>query len=317
MVGRLGVKMIGMAGAWVLRPFGGAADHALVEELWSAALEPRWPLLPRAIAMVCDGFLAMDRGRAVGCVAVDPSGSIPLVVVAPAHQRRGIGTDLLSAALARLSACGVSVAHAGSGGTDYIWPGVPLDLSAAARFFAARGWHADHDTVDLVADLGDYRPPAAASERARRADVTIAPAVAADLAAVLAFETASFPSWTRWFQASNRDILIARDRAGTIVASLLFDGPGADTVFLPMLGPAAATIGCVGVAPHMEGRGIGTALVARASQILRDRGAGGCHIGWTVRESFYTRAGYRPWRRYRMFRRATSCHQASPSTRPE
>jgi predicted N-acetyltransferase YhbS len=209
------------------------------------------------------------------------------------------------------------VAHAGSGGTDYIWPGVPLDLSAATRFFAARGWHADHDTVDLVADLRDYRPPAAASERARRADVTIAPTVAADLAAVLAFETASFPSWTRWFQASNRDILIARDRAGTIVATLLFDGPGADTVFLPMLGPAAATIGCVGVAPHREGRGIGTALVARASEILRDRGAGACHIGWTVRESFYTQAGYRPWRRYRMFRRATSCHQASPSTRPE
>ena len=161
-----------MAGAWVLRPFGGAADHALVEELWSAALEPRWPLLPTAIAMVRDGFLAMDRGRTVGCVAVDPAGSIPLVVVAPDHQRRGIGADLLSDALARLSACGVSVAHAGSGGTDYIWPGVPLDLSAAARFFAARGWHADHDTLDLVADLRDYRPPAAASERARQADVT-------------------------------------------------------------------------------------------------------------------------------------------------
>src|SRR2546423_13510461 len=99
----------------------------------------------RPIAMVRDGFLAMDRGRAVGCVAVDPSGSIPLVVVAPAHQRRGIGTDLLSAALARLSACGVSVAHAGSGGTDYIWPGVPLELSADARFFSARGWPADPD----------------------------------------------------------------------------------------------------------------------------------------------------------------------------
>ena len=55
----------------MLRPFGDAADHALVEELWSAALEPLWPLLPRAIAMVRDGFFAMDRGRAVGCVAVD------------------------------------------------------------------------------------------------------------------------------------------------------------------------------------------------------------------------------------------------------
>jgi ribosomal protein S18 acetylase RimI-like enzyme len=309
--------MIGMASAWVLRPFGGAADHALVEALWSAALAPRWPLLPRAINMVRDGFFAVDRGHPVGCVAVDLAGSIPLVIVAPAHQRRGIGTDLLSTALARLSASGATVAHAGSGGTDYIWPGVPLDLSAAGCFFDARGWHADHDTLDLVADLRDYRPPAAAAERVRRAGVTIAPAVAADLAAVLAFETATFPSWTRWFRASNRDILLARDGAGTIVATLLFDGPGADTVFLPMLGPAAATIGCVGVGPHMEGRGIGTALVARASEILRDRGAGACHIGWTVREAFYTRAGYRPWRRYRMFRKATSCHQAPPSTCPE
>ena len=111
------------------------------------------------------------------------------------------------------------------------------------------------------------------------------PAAAADLAAVLAFETATFPSWTRWFRAGHRNILLARDGAGTLVATLLFDGPGADTVFGPMLGPAAAIIGCVGVAPYMEGRGIGTALVARASEILHDRGAGACHIGWTVRES--------------------------------
>jgi GNAT superfamily N-acetyltransferase len=98
---------------------------------------------------------------------------------------------------------------------------------------------------------------------------------------------------------------------------LLFEGPGADTVFQPMLGPAAATIGCVGVAPHMQGRGIGTALVARASQILRDRGARACHIGWTVRESFCTRARYQPWRRYRMFRTTTGYHQAAPSAHPQ
>ena len=59
------------------------------------------------------------------------------------------------------------------------------------------------------------------------------------------------------------------------------------------------------MAPHLHGRGIGTAMVARASQILRGAGTGTCHIGWTVRESFYVRAGYRAWRRYRMFRRAT------------
>lgn len=185
---------------------------------------------------------------------------------------------------------------------------MPTDLPAAVRLFTACGWHAVHDTLDLVADLPDYRVPALASGSAARAGVTITPAAAADLAAVVAFEDATFPNWTRWFRAWNRDILLARDGAGTIVATLLLDGPGADTVFEPMLGPAAATISCVGVAPHMEGRGIGTALVARASEILRDRGAGTCHISWTVREAFYIRAGYRPWRRYRMFRTGTSPH---------
>ena len=68
-----------------------------------------------------------------------------------------------------------------------------------------------------------------------------------------------------------------------------------------MLGPAAGTIGCVGVAAPMQGRGIGTALVAGASEILRDAGTRMCHIGWTVREPFYRRIGYHPWRRYAMF----------------
>ena len=66
----------------------------------------------------------------------------------------------------------------------------------------------------------------------------------------MAFETATFPHWVRWFQAGNQDILLARDDAGAICATLLLDGPGADTVFEPMLGRAAATIDCVGVAPH-------------------------------------------------------------------
>jgi GNAT superfamily N-acetyltransferase len=260
---------------------------------------------PRAIAMVRDGFFAVEDGRTVGCVAVDLAGSIPLVLVAPGHQRRGIGTDLLSAALGRLRGAGVSRVQAGSGGTDSIWPGVPADLPEAGRLFAQCGWQAGQDTLDLVADLPDYRAPARAPGSVAPAALSIMPASAADVAAVMAFETATFPHWAHSFRAGNRDILLARDHAGAICATLLLDGPGADTVFEPMLGPAAATINCVGVAPHVQGSGIGTALVARASEILRDRGAGTCHISWTVRESFYTHAGYRPWRRYRMFRTST------------
>jgi hypothetical protein len=49
---------------------------------------------------------------------------------------------------------------------------------------------------------------------------------------------------------------------------------------------------------------VGTAMVARASEILRDRGVRTCLIDWTVREDFYGRLGYRRWRRYLMYRRA-------------
>lgn len=297
--------MGGVSGDWTLRPFSGAADHELVEALWMAALEGRWPLLPKAIAMVRDGFFALQGDRTVGFVAVDRAGSIPLILVAPEYQRRGIGTDLLSAALDRLRAAGVSTVQAGSGGTDSIWPGVPADLPEAGRLFARCGWRAGQDTLDLVANLPDYRAPAPAPGSSAQAGITIMPAAPADVPAVMAFETATFPHWARSFRAGNRDILLARDDAGAICATLLLDGPGADTVFEPMLGRAAATINCVGVAPHVQGRGIGTALVVRASEILRDRGSGTCHISWTVRESFYTRAGYRPWRRYRMFRTST------------
>jgi ribosomal protein S18 acetylase RimI-like enzyme len=300
--------MAGMSGDWILRPFSGGADHDLIEALWLAAMKGRWPLLPRAIAMVRDGFFAVEGGRTIGCVAVDLAGSIPLVLVAPSHQRGRIGTGLLSAGLGRLRAAGVSTVQAGSGGTDYIWPGAPADLPEAGRLFAQCGWQAGQDTLDLVADLPNYQAPALAPGGSAQDGITITPAAPADVAAVMAFETATFPHWARAFRAGNHDILLARDHAGAICATLLLDGPGAGTVFEPMLGRAAATINCVGVAPRAQGRGIGTALVARASEILRDRGAGTCHISWTVRESFYTRAGYRPWRRYRMFRTSTGPH---------
>jgi ribosomal protein S18 acetylase RimI-like enzyme len=293
-----------MTEGWAFRSFSPAEDRAAVASLWQAALEPAWPLLPGAIAILSDGVLAVEGGRPVGFVAVDIAGSIPLLLVHPAHQRRGIGTALADAALRRLHAAGATKVTAGSGGTSTIWPGVPLDLPAATGFFAARGWDARHDTLDLVACLRGYQPPAGAYDGAAGSGVTITQETESSSGAVLAFETAFFPRWTRWFQHGDQNALIAWDSEGSIAGTLLFSGPGADIVFGPMLGPDAGTIGCVGVAPHWRERGIGTAMVVRASEILRDSGTRTCHISWTTRESFYTRAGYQPWRRYRMFHRA-------------
>jgi GNAT superfamily N-acetyltransferase len=286
---------------WRIRPFAQAADREWAEGLWVAAMAPAWPLLPAGIAMLGDGLVAEAGTGPVGLVAGDMAGSIPLILVHPAWQRRGIGAGLLTAALDRLRAGGVSEVTAGSGGDTYIWPGVPRDLPAAVAFFTARGWRHTHDTLDLVADLAGYQPPSGSDEAAARAGISLSLASGSEHSEVVAFEAATFPQWARAFSAAREGILIARDRGGNIAASLLLEGPDADTVFTPMLGPAAGTIGCVGVAPLLHGNGIGTALVTRASQILAQAGTRACHIGWTTREAFYRRAGYQPWRRYAMF----------------
>ena len=266
---------------WQIRSFAPAADRQCVEGLRAAAMPPAWPLLPAAIARLGAGLVAEAEPGPVGFVAVDMAGSVPLVLVCPAYQRRGIGTALLTAALDWLRADGATGVTAGSGGRFYIWPGVPRDLPGAVRLFTSRGWQHSHDTLDLVTDLRRYRPPPGANERAGNRGITI----------------------TQPVSGRPADVLISRDDAGHIAGTLLLRGPGADTVFAPILGPAAGTIGCVGVATPRHGEGIGTALVDRASEILRDAGTRNCHIGWTTRESFYRRAGYQPWRRYAMFSR--------------
>jgi GNAT superfamily N-acetyltransferase len=214
-----------------------------------------------------------------------------------------VGTRLLAAGLERLGALGAVTVGLGSGGHDCIWPGVPDDLPAAAGFFAARGWRFDDTVIDLTADLRGYQAPARVGERPGRAGVSIEVLAERDRAEVLAFEAATFPEWVTWFERLGASVLVARDRAGAVVGTLLFSGPPGATIYEPLLGPEAGTIGCVGVADAARGAGVGSAMVARASELLRDAGTRACHIGWTRRERFYARLGYRPWRRYHMARR--------------
>jgi beta-N-acetylhexosaminidase len=292
-----------MAGDWWLRPYDPVPDRSLVESLWRRALAPAWPLLPAAVDRLSGGFVAIGDPGPVGFVAVDPTGSLPLIMVDPTWQRRGIGASLLAAALADLGVAGVDEVRAGAGAA-YIWPGVPLDLPAGVAFFTRRGWRSDYDCLDLTLDLRGYRPPAGIYRRAREAGVAVAMAADADRDAVLAFESTHFPQWVQWFEGGCGDVVIARGDSGRIVGSLLYEPPDAGH-YQPMLGPRAGTIGCVGVEPTMNDRGIGSAMVAYASEVLRDAGTRMCHIGWAVREQFYSRVGYRPWRRYRMFRSPT------------
>ncbi|HEY8546716.1 MAG TPA: GNAT family N-acetyltransferase [Acidimicrobiales bacterium] len=277
-------------------------DRAAVARLWAAALDPSWPVLPDALDLLGAGYVVQVDRSVVGVVAHDPRGSILLLAVDPAHQRRGHGTRLLDHALADLRAAGARSARLGAGGDRYIWPGLPTSCGdAVGEFFARRGWVEDDVAVDLVQDLqadgvadrmAAYAPPAGI-------EVGLAgPRLMAD---VVAFEDTHFPQWSRYFREPHDGVLIARDGTGAIVGSLLLDGPGRSaTPYWPILGDDPGAIACVGVRPDHEGRGVGTAMVAAATTLLAERGVRNCVIDWVVRVAFYGRLGYRPHRTYSM-----------------
>jgi hypothetical protein len=143
----------------------------------------------------------------------------------------------------------------GSGGEEYLWPGVPANLPGAVVFFQAHGWAWDHVAIDLVRDLSGYVDPIDAAARVAGDGITLAVAGAADVAEVLEFEEANFPEWLRFFRRGQSSILVARDREQAIVGTLLFRGPGRVSRFWRLLGGDSAAIACVGVAAAAPGAG--------------------------------------------------------------
>jgi GNAT superfamily N-acetyltransferase len=282
-----------------VRAYDPTADRPALERLWATTLDSVWPLDPDALEVIRDGLVAERRGEAVGLVAVD-AGSIPLLLVAPPAQRTGVGSTLHAAALELLRGRGAERVSLGRGGEDHLWPGVPANLPDAAAFFQAHGWAWDHVAIDLVRDLRGYVDPISAVARAAAERINLAVVGTTDLPEVLAFEEAHFPEWLGFFRRGDSSILAARDSKGAILGTLLFRGPGPVSTFWRLLGADSAAIACVGVAESAQGRGVGSALVARASELLRDAGARACLIDWVVRTDFYGRVGYEPWREYLM-----------------
>ena len=89
---------------WRIRPLAAAADRASVRQLWQAALPPCWPVLPSGIGQLGAGLVAEAGSVPVGFAALDMAGSIPLILVEPGYQRRGIGTGLLDPARQQIRA---------------------------------------------------------------------------------------------------------------------------------------------------------------------------------------------------------------------
>ncbi len=302
-----------------IRAYQPGQDEAAVAALWRAAL-PAWPLSPalRRSLLAPDPsrsvLVASVYGRLAGLVVAEShgehSGSLPALAVAPEWQRRGIGAKLHAAALDFLRAQGVGRVQL-AGGHAFLWPGVPYSLPAALPFFQAQGWRVAETSYDMVQHLGRYRTPAGVHERAQAQGVRIGLLAEHEAPELLAFVDREFPFWSASYRllvekGEWADCLLARTRDGAMAGSLILYAPRysrperQDVRWQSIWGEDLGAMGVVGVAESARRLGIGSALAARASEILRERGVGYCYIAWTWALDFYGKLGYTVWQAYAM-----------------
>jgi len=325
-----------MTGGIELRPFD-AGRIGEVVGVWNAAAGQAFPLreaLFRQNTVLDPHFdpagarLATEAltGRVIGCcvakVAREPIGAdgllpdrgwISLVAVHPDYRRRGVGTSLLRAAEAFLSARTRPKAVLG-GDPAHFFPGVP-DETGAAAFFEAGGYTLRGEAYDLHRSLREYRTPEMVTAAlAQNPDVEIRPLAAGEARALDRFLEASFPG--RWRYTMSRFLAgggAVRDVMGVVQHGAV---RGFAMLFHPgsrWIGPsiawtssgggrgddaAAGGLGPMGVAPELRGRGLGRVLLDRAIVHLAALGVQEMVIDWTILLDFYGQLGFVPRRRY-------------------
>lgn len=200
------------------------------------------------------GYVAEVDGVMVGMVGVDDLGSIPLVMVRPRWQRRGIGRQLIGAALARLHQAKVGAVGLGSAGGQYIWPHVPENLPGAVALFAQTGWAFTHVSVNMVRDLGDFHTPRPVWERIQPLGLAIQTVGAGALRQSWRSRSSISLTGLTGSASPDKQILAASTTRKGIVASLLLEGPGSSSVFAPMLGADMGSIGCAAWPRPIPGR---------------------------------------------------------------
>jgi predicted N-acetyltransferase YhbS len=285
-----------------IRAFDPSVDDVSVFELWTRTLGHAWPVARDDFDEVMgEGLVAVDGSTIVGTSMFscrEGTAHLQVILVDDELQGQGIGARLHDATVAALGDRDVTRAQLAGTPVRYLWPGLPAELRDLRQPLERRGWTFGYTCWDLVRSLADYETPAEVARSA--SDVTFRRTGAGDREPLLAFERAHFPQWANDFSsdAGSRAAIVAIDEAGQIVGSLLATDQSEPHVWRELLGDACGSINCVGVDERVQGRGIGTRMVANACETLQASGVVNCHIGWVELLSFYGRLGFKPWREY-------------------
>lgn len=248
------------------------------------------------------------------------TGWIPFFFVHPAYRGRGLGRELLTAAMHWLRDVGRSEVYFASYTPNYFLPG--LDIArypAASRLLDRLGFERRYDAVAMDRSLIGYEIPAEARQRmqALTADgYSFGTPSGDELTSLIAIAGEEFnPDWARAIREAVvaglplERIVLARDPDGRVLGWAMH---GTYEGVIDRFGP-------FGVLPASRGTGLGKVLLHLTLERMAGLGAHSAWFLWTGEQSpagqLYLKTGFTITRKFTILRAPLSSTTERPETR--
>lgn len=278
-----------------------------VEGLWQTTLGETFPVTRRVLwpriagrntLEAGDGWVALQGKEVVGFVIaeIDRASLVPLphvciqtLIVHPAFQRQGVGTELLRRLEQHAEESGFKTIVPGIGPWRF-WPGVPDVAPAATAFFLKSGYVRNYDCVDLYIDLRTYSPGVQVDEYLGQQDIKVISVTQQNLGMVYDFLAREQPSWFKsmmmMVEAGDKDHVLVFTHGAECVGCIQTYTPvsrfrGTNLVWEARYGGQLGGFGAVLIAHAWRGKGLGAVLCHVAATHIKKWGASGCYIDWT------------------------------------
>ncbi len=258
------------------------------------------------------GFVLTSTLSNQPLVAADDVGWVDALAVAPAAQRQGIGSTLLTWAEQWLAQQGRSKITFGASQRPFA-PGLPVELNTLP-FFSQRGYISERTAWDTAANLATYQTPETLTKGRPEIAGVVRPAQKGEEAALLEFLQREFPGrWRFEFEGFISEqpyrlsdfMLLWTERGVDGFCRLTFeDSRRPMERFFPYQLPRPwGQLGPIGVSAAQQGHGYGLAVLDAGLRRLHNNGVNGCVIDWTGIVDFYAKFGFEPYREYHMLRK--------------
>jgi len=233
-------------------------------------------------------------------------GYITLFAAAPDARGQGVGGSLLSAAETWLAERGCSSVWISPYAPGYWTPGIDeAAYPEAVAWLHKRGYATVSRPLSMAVDLdtewGFSDTAASIYARLSGAGVSTAPFTPANVRPILDFLTTEFSEdWVHTARETMKDILAGYRPADAIWAAMR----GEKCIGFAQF--AGERFGPIGVAASERGRGVGTALMVRVLQTMRQSGCSRAFFLWTsdaTAEKLYRPAGFAEARRFQIMKK--------------